>query len=98
VQAGSLEFVMVRVVVQLCFFLAPPASVYCAHSLTALAPKPLLLASPPPPNKHPKTNRQNNGSGDWDAPGRYTEAPGNYKITKPGTYKLKSGRLERLSD
>ncbi|GBF90668.1 hypothetical protein Rsub_03240 [Raphidocelis subcapitata] len=38
----------------------------------------------------------NNGQGEWDSPGRYSDAPGNYQADAPGTYKLKSGRLERL--
>ncbi|KAI8473343.1 MAG: hypothetical protein J3K34DRAFT_519011 [Monoraphidium minutum] len=39
-----------------------------------------------------------NGHGEWDSPGRYTDTPSNYFVRSPGTYKLKGGRLERLSD
>jgi hypothetical protein len=38
-----------------------------------------------------------NGENDWDSPGRFAEKPKNYVITGPGTYRLKSGKLEQLS-
>jgi hypothetical protein len=39
-----------------------------------------------------------NGENDWDSPGRYTDKPKNYQVTAPGTYKLKSGKLELMPD
>jgi hypothetical protein len=42
--------------------------------------------------------RQNNGHNEWDQKDRYTENPSNYYIGAPGRYRLKSGRVERLSD
>ncbi|KIZ03773.1 hypothetical protein MNEG_4188 [Monoraphidium neglectum] len=39
----------------------------------------------------------NNGHNEWDSPGRYTDTPANYQIQAPGVYKLRSGRLEKLS-
>lgn len=38
-----------------------------------------------------------NNRGEWDSPGRYSDSPSNYLIQSPGVYKLRSGRLERLS-
>jgi hypothetical protein len=37
-----------------------------------------------------------NGENDWDSPGRFADKPKNYQITSPGTYRLKSGKLEQL--
>lgn len=37
-----------------------------------------------------------NGENDWDSPGRYTDKPKNYEINGPGTYRLKSGKIEKL--
>lgn len=37
----------------------------------------------------------NNGDNDWDSPGRYQDGPKNYEAKEPGTYRVKSGRMER---
>lgn len=39
----------------------------------------------------------NNGENDWDSPGRFSDKPRNYEISGPGSYRLKSGRLEKTS-
>lgn len=38
----------------------------------------------------------NNGHNDWDTPDPYGEGKKNYVIDSPGTYYLKSGRLQKL--
>jgi protein-tyrosine-phosphatase len=35
----------------------------------------------------------NNGEGDWDTPDPYGGGQKNYKITAPGTYVLRSGKV-----
>jgi hypothetical protein len=39
-----------------------------------------------------------NGENDWDSPGRFSNKPKNYTITKPGCYRLKNGKLEASSE
>lgn len=40
-----------------------------------------------------------NGKNDWDTPNPYrdTNKPNNYRIDSPGVYRLKSGRVEKIS-
>jgi hypothetical protein len=40
----------------------------------------------------------NNGANDWDTPNPYNmkDRPNNYAAKQPGSYRLRSGRLEKL--
>jgi hypothetical protein len=40
----------------------------------------------------------NNGANDWDTPNPYglKDKPKNYVVRSPGSYRLRSGKLERL--
>jgi len=39
----------------------------------------------------------NNGDNDWDSPGRFSDKPKNYEVLSPGSYRLKSGKLEKVA-
>jgi hypothetical protein len=38
----------------------------------------------------------NDGHNNWDSPGQFTDKPKNYHITTPGTYRIKSGKMEKV--
>jgi hypothetical protein len=54
------------------------------------------MSTPPHPQGKSMEFVMTNGESDWDSPGRYTDKPKNYTITGPGSYRLKSGKLELL--
>lgn len=39
----------------------------------------------------------NNGDNDWDSPSRFSDKPKNYEVLSPGSYRLKSGKLEKVA-
>jgi hypothetical protein len=87
IRANSLEFVMVG----LNWAAASAGRVAGVGQTWQLEP---LTRQPPAANLPPF---QTNGKGEWDSPGRFTDNPFvNYCIAAPGSYKLRSGRLERL--